>query len=229
MAIKYQKPNEYFNRFAPNYDATVLAPDYNYTGVDQVFNTASGFLTENPKAVVLDVGCGTGLVGEKLKNEFPDITLLGIDISSKMLDKAKQKGIYSKLESVNLECDEFTFNPDSIDLVVSSATFDYVRKLSPSFKEISRVLRQDGELCVTTYAGEDEQNKFLRRLAEADAEITNYTRHDIRDFERSPFEITALFGSHGIKAKLIKTFDAFRSFEGGHKGTQYHLFTGVKL
>jgi len=168
------------------------------------------------------------LVGEKLKSEFPNITLLGIDISAKMRAEARKKKTYSDLKKVDLERDRFPFKEDSIDLIVSSATFDYVKKLSPSFKEISRVLKPKGELCVTTYAGEDEQNEFLRRMANADSDLANYTRIDVHDYERPPLEITMLFASVGIQAQHLTTFDAFRAFEGGDKGTQYHLFSGIK-
>ena len=49
----------------------------------------------------MDFACGTGLVGEALVEDgYEEIT--GIDISQRMLDQAKSKGVYSNLEKIEL-------------------------------------------------------------------------------------------------------------------------------
>ena len=50
---------------------------------------------------VLDVGCGTGLIGKYLAEEgFKNI--VGVDISSAMGMVAQQKGVYSKIHKIDL-------------------------------------------------------------------------------------------------------------------------------
>ena len=44
---------------------------------------------------IMDLGCGTGLFGMEIK-QFCE-NLEGIDLSEKMLDKAKEKDVYNKL------------------------------------------------------------------------------------------------------------------------------------
>ena len=46
--------------------------------------------------LALDLGCGTGLMGERLR-PFCD-RLEGFDISAEMLRKARAKGVYDRLE-----------------------------------------------------------------------------------------------------------------------------------
>ena len=46
---------------------------------------------------LLDFGCGTGLLGQVLKEKFGFNNLVGLDVSEDMLEKAKQKAIYNKL------------------------------------------------------------------------------------------------------------------------------------
>ena len=43
------------------------------------------------------MGCGTGLLGQTLKETFGFGNLVGLDASENMLEKAKEKGVYNKL------------------------------------------------------------------------------------------------------------------------------------
>ena len=45
---------------------------------------------------VLDLGCGTGLIGDEIKNYCSNLE--GVDLSKSMLEKASAKNIYDKLE-----------------------------------------------------------------------------------------------------------------------------------
>ena len=60
----------------------------------------------------MDFACGTGLVGEALsKIGITDIQ--GMDISDKMMEKAREKGVYSNLTKLDLGQKDFygTFPP----------------------------------------------------------------------------------------------------------------------
>jgi len=73
------------------------------------------------KCQVLDVGCGKGEVGEYLKQDgFLHIS--GMDCSKSLLEIAKQKKIYEKLERVAIG--ESEVSPDNInkyDFVISAS------------------------------------------------------------------------------------------------------------
>ncbi len=77
-----------FENFAQTYESTLER--INYQVADKISELAVGI-----KGRILDLGCGTGLVGAKLKNE--NNTLVGVDLSQAMLDIAKQKNVYSEL------------------------------------------------------------------------------------------------------------------------------------
>lgn len=81
-----------FDVFAENYE-TVLH-NINYSVVDKIAEIAPDL---NGK--ILDLGCGTGLAGLKLKNQHN--TFYGIDLSAAMLQKAKEKNIYENLEQAD--------------------------------------------------------------------------------------------------------------------------------
>jgi len=51
------------------------------------------FLMTRCQGKVLDIACGTGVNIDMLSKKFPDITVYGCDISGKLIEKAKEKGI----------------------------------------------------------------------------------------------------------------------------------------
>ena len=56
---------------------------------------------KNPMAHVLDMGCGTGLVGDYMKAEGYN-HVVGVDASPGMLEKAASKGSYKELHELFL-------------------------------------------------------------------------------------------------------------------------------
>jgi ubiquinone/menaquinone biosynthesis C-methylase UbiE len=74
---------------------------------------------QNPEDVkVLDLGCGSGLVGKNLATHgFKNI--VGLDISPNMLEEASKKGVYSELHEHTLN------NPEDFPNTLR-AKFDYV-------------------------------------------------------------------------------------------------------
>ena len=50
---------------------------------------------------VIDMGCGTGLIGKEIKQYCNN--LIGVDISQKMLDLANKKNIYDELINLKLK------------------------------------------------------------------------------------------------------------------------------
>ena len=83
-----------YEEWAPTYERN-LQQDYGYIApriAAQAFTEHSS----DKNARILDLGCGTGLVGEELAaHGFRYID--GLDISPKMLDQARHKQIYDEL------------------------------------------------------------------------------------------------------------------------------------
>jgi ubiquinone/menaquinone biosynthesis C-methylase UbiE len=76
---------ESWNKFAKQYDKmTLLWPGY-FASVDRILELAS----PSPDMVALDVGCGTGALALKLAPRCKRV--IGVDISSKMLEIARGK------------------------------------------------------------------------------------------------------------------------------------------
>jgi len=101
-------------------------------------------LSINNKFEILDIGCGTGLMGKLLKPYASRI--VGVDLSKEMLARAELTGAYDKL--VAEEISEFLNNcNDEFDLVISSDVFIYIGELSNIFISLSRLIKAGGLFC----------------------------------------------------------------------------------
>jgi len=103
---------------------------------------------------ITDLGCGTGLFGVEI-NQFC-AHLEGVDLSAKMLDKAKGKSIYNKL--VKQEIVDYLSNASlNFDYFVSTDVFIYIGDLSDVFRLIKSRNETGGKLAFSTedYDGDD--------------------------------------------------------------------------
>lgn len=78
---------------------------------------------------LLDLGCGTGLTGESLRDMAEDIT--GIDISENMVEIAHEKGVYETLYVAEVE-DFLDDNDDEpFDIITATDVLPYLGALEP--------------------------------------------------------------------------------------------------
>jgi predicted TPR repeat methyltransferase len=108
---------------------------------------------------VLDLGCGTGLVGVEIK-EFCSY-LEGIDLSNSMLEQAKRKNVYDKLTYRDITEYLTTENLD-FDYFISTDVFVYLGDLSDVFKLIKSRNKSGGKLVFST-ENTDKEGFFLEQ------------------------------------------------------------------
>ncbi len=93
-------------------------------------------------AMILDVGCGTGVVGEELqKIKYSNIE--GIDISKKMLSSAKEKEIYNRLHCGDLQ-QSLRFASNYFDACILIGVFTHIEKASFLMRELIRIIKSGG-------------------------------------------------------------------------------------
>lgn len=123
------------------------------------------------KGDVLDLGCGTGLMGPYLR---PLATrLAGVDLSGKMLDKARERGIYDQLECGEIGAYLAT-QREAFDLVAAADVLVYFGDLAPLFGQVRAALRSGGWFCFSVEACED--GDFVLRPSNRFAHSLDYLR-----------------------------------------------------
>ena len=114
-----------FDIFADTYENTMQNINYN---IPQKITS----LITNKIDTIVDLGCGTGLLGEKLKEKCSH--LIGIDISEKMLQIAEQKNIYDKL--IQSDIMQYSQNLPNNSLVIAADVIGYIGDIKPLVEQI---------------------------------------------------------------------------------------------
>ena len=99
-----------------------------------------------PRARVLDVGCGTGLLTSRIARELQPQAVVGCDFAPGMLRHAVRNGHGPSW----VRCDalQLPFGDESFDALVSTEAFHWFRDPDRALREFFRVLAPNGQLWV---------------------------------------------------------------------------------
>ena len=114
------------------------------------------------KFSLLDLGCGTGLLGVYLRRIQGHI--IGVDLSHEMIRQAARHNVYSRFHTVNL-VDALRETPaDLYEVITCLDTLIYVGKLDAMIPDALRVLKPGGHFIFSCeVAEEDEDGDFVLR------------------------------------------------------------------
>jgi SAM-dependent methyltransferase len=136
-----QEIAELYDSWSEDYEEAVLSWGY---ATPAVTAWVLGRRVEPEGGTVLDAGAGTGLMGEVLAPlGYGD--LVGIDVSPKMLEIAREKGVYRDLHEMALG-GELDLPSDAFDAVISTGVFAEGHAPPESFEELIRATKPGGHL-----------------------------------------------------------------------------------
>lgn len=110
-------------------------------------------------ARALDLGCGTGLMGQHLRGKAA--FLEGIDVSAAMIAETARKGIYDSLQKAELVAALNTRRAD-VDLVTAADVFIYCGALPPVLAALVPAMRPGGLVAFSLEAHDGPEPLFLR-------------------------------------------------------------------
>ena len=145
---------------------------------------------EGSLGAILDLGCGTGLLGLELKNDPK--RLEGVDISASMLKKAEIKNVYHKL--YQSEITEYLASASlNFDYIISLDVFIYVGNLSEVFQLIKSKSQKSVKFVFSTEHTEKEgfqlektgrfshSKGYIQQLSrEYDYKISHFSKINLR-------------------------------------------------
>jgi predicted TPR repeat methyltransferase len=182
-----------FDQYAPRFDRALADLSYSAPALlrDAVTKHGARFGT------MLDLGCGTGLGGAAFRGHVD--WLIGVDLSSKMIDEACQKGLYDRLVVGDIALFLREQPEHSAHLVIAADVFAYIADFSEVCAGVARVLAPDGlfGFTVETHEGEGaivgpkmryaHSEDFVREaITEAGLTLVELTRASSRTENRVP-------------------------------------------
>ena len=149
-------------------------------------------LNLKPDARVLDVGCGTGSLTFVLARLVPNIHIIGVDITPKLVDAARERATEFGLTNVEFhESDalQLPFANAEFDAVVCQTVLAFVPDPVSVLREMTRVLADGGTFMAAEYHTLNAEWPIDdERLDVTDAEAAEsakYVRMLIRGFRKS--------------------------------------------
>lgn len=115
-----------YKNFAPSYEERMLE-DLKYAGPKHMLEAVRAAIGEPEGLKVLDLGCGSGLAGMTFKKYAAQLT--GVDLSQEMVDLARARNIYDRLELGEIT-EWLARDEENFDLIVSCDCLIYFGDLT---------------------------------------------------------------------------------------------------
>lgn len=131
------------------YDSTAHIYDLRYAEEQEAkFKVALKDLNMSCSALILDVGCGTGLLFGHIASHVD--TIIGLDISRKILLQAKERAKkHSNVHVILADADRLPFKEASFDMVFAFTLLQNMPNPDGTLKEISRAAKHGGSAVIT--------------------------------------------------------------------------------
>ncbi len=101
----------------------------------------------------LDLGCGTGLMGEAVRARTEE--LVGVDLSENMVETARRKQIYDRLAVSDLAY-FLAAEPEAFELILAADVFVYLPDLKPVCAAVAHKLSPGGLFAFTVETHEGD-------------------------------------------------------------------------
>lgn len=144
----FERKQNFFDLWAPNYDIIFTSPFYQAVHI-RMLTYAN--LPHNGH--ILDLGCGTGKLFQRLGKLYPHLTGMGLDLSPQMIAEAKAKNKYSdRLDFILGNAEEQPFPENSFDAVFNTISFLHYPHPEKVLAEVERVLKPNGKFYLADFA-----------------------------------------------------------------------------
>ena len=158
-----------------------------------------------PEDDLLDVACGTGEFCVFCASRIRSV--IGMDISGRMIEIAKLQARKAKLNNLQFFCHEVEDLPlpsDAFSIVICKSAFHHLEDPAVVFREMIRCCREEGRISIqdiVSYEGEKVNDFFERMECEIDA---SHLRTCSREFITHLYEARQLrtTGTYGLEIEL---------------------------
>lgn len=140
-----------------------------------------------PDSKLVDIGCGTGIVASHMKRLFPQAAVWGLDISPKVIARARELDRTGSIAFVVATESELPFSDSVFDSAVCRFSLHHYPDLAAHFREVRRILKRRGIYLIVEVlpeAGEFQamlNDVFAAAERESAGHVAYYSLEDFRD------------------------------------------------
>jgi ubiquinone/menaquinone biosynthesis C-methylase UbiE len=150
-----------------------------------------------PRSSVLDIGCGTGLLLDRIIRRDTTVRAAGVDLSLAMLAVARSR-LTGDVTLAAGDAHQLPFATARFDVVVSSSSFHFWQAPKAALGEIRRVLKSGGRLVITDWCDD-----FMAcRLCDRFLRLTDPAHHKIYGAD----ECGALLTAAGYQVQAVERY-----------------------
>ena len=134
-------------------------------------------LNLNPADSLLDVCTGTGCVALTAAEKLTRGKVFGIDLSSGMLQQAKNKAAEKNLSNTEfqqMDLELLEFSAGSFDVATSSFGLFFLEDMTQALKNITSMVKPGGKVAITSFTGEafsPMSDIFIKNYEETGREV----------------------------------------------------------
>lgn len=157
---------------------------------------------------VLDIGCGTGWLAVFLAKRLPGGTVLGVDVSTAMVTRARELARTEGVQNMTVEeldAERMEFAP-RFDLIISNAAFHWMRNAENLLERVYRALRPGATLAVQfpLLTEEHPMVRTMNRAIIATGLQAHYVNWQFPWYRTNPAEYRALLEAKGFEVASVE-------------------------
>lgn len=157
------------------------------------------------KKSLIDIGCGGGLLTEKLSNHYDYIT--GVDASKKAIEvairHAKEKNLDHKINYFNSDAETFSRNQANLyDVVLCMELVEHVDNVETLFDACYNLAKKDGKIIFSTINRNFKSYLMSKVIAEYILRMLPVGMHDYRKYVK-PSELNIIAEKYNAKLNRL--------------------------
>lgn len=176
-------------------------------------------------AEVLDAGTGTARIPILIAQRRPEWKIIGIDLSENMLKIGRQNveraGVQTQVKLERVNAKQMPHSDARFDLVISNSIIHHLSDPIPFLKEIKRVLKPEGGICLRDLLRPADEVTRDRLVKEYAGDCNDHQRQLFRDSLQAAFtleEVNQMIADVGFKdVKIYQSSDRHWTAERAYR------------
>lgn len=164
---------------------------------------------------ILDIGCGDGKITALISGYIPQGKILGLDLSSDMIEFARNNFISSDYKNISFlqqDASSLSFH-DKFDIIFSSFALHWVKDFYAFMIRVNKALKENGKVAFTIPLGISEPLEQATSEAISDPSWAHFFDNYYNPWLLDTDDYTKMIKDAGFKIISVETVSQVKFFE----------------